>query len=88
MEVKDSKKRKKKDISGGSDDEVQEQTIKEFEHEEDIADLYTKSEAGLKFIELDKQESLKGEKLYVSLNAKDLLNNLDLKKEVVLTMLN
>lgn len=30
---------------------------------------------------------MNGEKLYVSLNTKDLLNQLDLKKEVVLTML-
>jgi hypothetical protein len=34
------------------------------------------------------QEALKGEKLYVSLNVKELLTTLDLKKEVVLTMLN
>jgi hypothetical protein len=37
---------------------------------------------------MEEQESLKGEKLYVSLNVKELLTTLDLKKEVVLTMLN
>jgi hypothetical protein len=62
--------------------------MEEFEHEHEIRDLYTKAEGGLKFIQLDQQEALKGEKLYVSMNVKSLLNSLDLKKEVVLTMLN
>ena len=88
MEVKESKKRKKKDISGDTDEESHEQTIKEFEHENEIKGMYSKSEGGLKFIELDQQEKLNGEKLYVSLNVKELLNTLDLTKEVVLTMLN
>ena len=88
MEAKETKKRKKKDISGDSDNEEQEQMMEEFEHEHEIRDLYTKAEGGLKFIQLDQQEALKGEKLYVSMNVKSLLNSLDLKKEVVLTMLN
>lgn len=88
MEAKESKKRKKKDISGDSENEEQEQMMQEFENEHEIKGLYTKAEGGLKFIQLDQQEALNGEKLYVSLNVKSLLNTLDLKKEVVLTMLN
>lgn len=49
--------------------------------------MYKQCEYG-KYIELEEQERLQGEKLYVSLNTKQLLNTLDLKKEVVLTMLN
>jgi superfamily II DNA helicase RecQ len=86
LEVKESKKRKRKDVDG--DEEAITDTIQEFEHEGEIKDLYTKNEAGLKFIEMAEQEALKGEKLYVSLNVKELLATLDLKKEVVLTMLN
>lgn len=86
LEVKDTKKRKRKDDL--DEDETITDTIQEFEHEGEIMDLYTKNEAGLKFIELEEQEALNGEKLYVSLNVKELLNTLDLKKEVVLTMLN
>ena len=41
----------------------------------------------MKVIDLSEVEEMEGEKLYVALNTKDLLNQLDLKKEVVLTML-
>ena len=41
----------------------------------------------MKYIPLSEVDELKGEKLYVPLNTKGLLNQLDLKKEVVLTML-
>lgn len=41
----------------------------------------------MKVIDLSEVEEMDGEKLYVALNTKDLLNQLDLKKEVVLTML-
>ena len=41
----------------------------------------------MKVIDLSEVEEMNGEKLYVALNTKDLLNQLDLKKEVVLTML-
>lgn len=43
---------------------------------------------GIKFINLENVEEMEGRKLYVSLNVKQLLKQLDLKKEVVLTMLN
>jgi hypothetical protein len=43
---------------------------------------------GLKFIDVDEVEEFEKRSLYVSLDVKSLLRNLDLKKEVVLTMLN
>lgn len=43
---------------------------------------------GLKFIDVDEVEEFEHKSLYVSLDVKSLLRDLDLKKEVVLTMLN
>lgn len=54
------------------------------ENEEDEED----NEQSLKFINLNEIEQIEGGKIYVQLNVKQLLNALDLKKEVVLTMLN
>lgn len=42
----------------------------------------------MKFIDLKEIEEFEERKLYVALDVKSLLHNLDLKKEVVLTMLN
>ena len=43
---------------------------------------------GLKFIDVAEVEEFEQRSLYVSLDVKSLLRDLDLKKEVVLTMLN
>ena len=64
-----------------------------FQFENELTELYQEAEekegdSGLKFIDLAQVKQLAGQKLYVSLNVKDLLATLDLKKEVVLTMLN
>lgn len=65
------------------------QTIEDFDKEKEIKCHYSDeaNKVGMRFIELDKVEEMEGEKLYVALNTKALLNQLDLKKEVVLTML-
>lgn len=42
----------------------------------------------MKFIELSQVKEYKNKKMYVALPVKSLLRQLDLKKEVVLTMLN
>jgi len=87
-----SKKRNIKRISKGddveSDSESDEdmQIIKDFEHEAAFTDLYEEpNDHGIKFIDLDKHSS---RKLYVAISEKTLLRQLDLKREVVLTMLN
>lgn len=83
-DTEQSKKRKRKQFEKGadnSDEEQEEMVMQEFEHESQIRDLYEQ-----KFIDL--KEQLGEQKLYVSLNVKSVLFQLDLKKEVVLTMLN
>lgn len=55
-----------------------------FEHDNELKHLYSKE---TKNIQLEKVEELEAP-LYVFLNAKELCQQLDLKKEVILTMLN
>jgi len=63
------------------------QIIKDFDHEAAIADLYSESnEFNIKFIDL--KEHCEKKKMYVAIGEKVLLRQLDLKREVVLTMLN
>lgn len=76
--VEPMKKRKRKDTGIDNDDEIitTQQTIEEFEKESEIKRHYSKTAngAGMKFIELDQVEEMEGEKLYVALNTKALLN--------------
>lgn len=65
----------------GSDDKI----IQEFAHEKDIQDMY-EEEQGYQYINV--ADHLGHDKLYVAIGVKSLLASLDLKKEVVSTMLN
>lgn len=60
------------------------QVIDEFDNETAIKKYYDKE---TKLIHLEEMEALEAP-LYVFLNAKEICQQLDLKKEVVLTMLN
>ena len=86
------KKRKRKHITkeeSDEDSECHEQILEEFEHESKIKAHYEdENENGIKFIHLKDVEEIGDKKMYVALNVKELLKTLDLKKEVVLTMLN
>ena len=89
-ELKETKKRKRKDAFEEEDQEY-EQVIEQFQFENELTSLYSKagdSEDGLRSIDVSEARELNGQKFYVSLNVKNLLDTLDLKKEVVLTMLN
>jgi superfamily II DNA helicase RecQ len=83
------KKRTIKQMEEGSDEEEDDedaQMIKDFAHEGKISDMYEEAnEFGIKFIPVKDQVE---DKFYVSLEVKPLLRQLDLKKEVVLTMFN
>jgi hypothetical protein len=83
------KKRSKKDAFGQADEEILEETddkiIQEFAHESEIKDLYEVEEG---FQSINVEEQLGEDKLYVAIGVKSLLASLDLKKEVVSTMLN
>ena len=55
--------------------------IQEFEFESKIAGRYAKpNKVGMKFINMKEVKEMNGRKLYVSLNVKQLLKQLDLKK--------
>jgi len=89
-ELKETKKRKRKDAFDDEDQEY-DQVIEQFQYEDEFTSLYSKAdqnEGGLKFIDVTEAKELNGQKFYVSMNVKSLLDSLDLKKEVVLTMLN
>nr|AEV53961.1 RecQ-like protein [Stylonychia lemnae] len=82
-----SKKRKLKSISGA--EEKHDQLIEEFEHEEEIKNYYEGSENDAKKIYPSSIKQIENpDRVYLFLDIKDTLEMLDLKKEVVLTMLN
>ena len=88
-ELVPSKKRKAKHISGS--DEYEHKLIDEFEHEEELKTFYTRGgEAKDKKITFDQFKQFKGkmEGMYLFLDAKDTTTSLDLKREVIMTMLN
>lgn len=94
-EANKKQSRKKRPISevageGSSDDEEAAydlQFIKDFPQESHLTHLY-KPANNMKFIELSEVDEFSSKKMYVALPVKALLRQLDLKKEVVLTMLN
>jgi hypothetical protein len=55
-----------------------------FEHESEIQSLYNESGR----IEISKVSEIGRNSMYSAINVKELLSSLDLKKEIVLTMLN
>lgn len=59
--------------------------IDEFEHESELQRFYSKSENRIR---LDEIPELSNKPFYIALNTRELTNSLDLKKEVVMTMLN
>jgi len=85
-----SKKRKISKITKKDDDYVH-KLIDEFEHEETFSKYYVKVESGGEggqVILLDQFEELEDRSLYLFLDAKEINTVLDLKREVVMTMLN
>ena len=91
-EVEVTKKRKRKHITqeeSDEDEENHEQILEVFEHESKIKAYYQdENSSGIKFIDLKEIDEIGNKKMYVAMNVKELLKTLDLKKEVVLTMLN
>lgn len=86
-----SKKRKIKQISNDDEDGPKfDKIIEEFEHEELLKKFYQKEEVDgtLKIIPSQVDEVENPDKLYVFLNVKETMSMLDLKREVILTMLN
>ena len=79
------KKRKLADVE--AEDARAESLIEEFEHEEQLASFYS-GDAGQKRIRLDEIPELENKPFYVTMETKEVTAKLDLKKEVVLTMLN
>jgi len=77
-EVEVTRKRKRADF-----DELpaSEKILEEFEHEKELAAYYKVNEDGQKMIQFE-------ESFYITMEVKEILNKLDLKEEVVLTMLN
>ena len=90
-EMVPSKKRKAKSISGGGGDDHEEKLIDDFEHEDELKLFYTRGvemkDRKIKFDQF-KQFAGKIEGMYLFLDAKETTANLDLKREVVMTMLN
>jgi len=79
-----SKKRKLNLISGEDKFNI----IEEFEYEQEISKYYSEYEGnGKKRIDINSVKNIK-QPLYVFLNVKELTQTLDLKKEIVITMLN
>ena len=64
-----------------------ESLIEEFEHEEHLKSFYS-CDSGQKRIRLDEIPELGNKPFYVTMDTKEVTSKLDLKKEVVLTMLN
>ena len=80
-----SKKRKAADLEA-EDDRV-ESTIEDFEHEDKLRPYYT-GEQGAQRIILEDIPEVAKKPFYVTMDTKEITAKLDLKKEVVLTMLN
>lgn len=85
-----SKKRKANKMSGGADradidEEDFRRVIEEFDHEDKIKHLYTCND---KRIQLSDVKDLGKQPLYVFMDSKETSSVLDLKREVVMTMLN
>lgn len=89
--IASKRKRKKTQIENSDTEEevIHEQILEDFEHEADLQEFYGETdENGMKFITVDQVPKIKDKALYLALHVKDILKTLDLKKEVVLTMLN
>lgn len=86
---KNSKKRKRADLDNEDGDlEFAKATIiEEFDKEGDLAEFYS-GEGLAKTIRLDEIPDLDNKPMYICLDTKEMVNMLDLKKEVILTMLN
>jgi len=78
------KKRKLNLISGA--EEGKHGFVQEFQHEHELKQYYDSSSSGKKRIIMSDMKKVKGD-LYAFLNIKELCQMLDLKKEVILTML-
>lgn len=78
------KKAPKKRKAADDEDQDFEQVVDVFEHEAELKEYY--NEAGR--IEISEVEEIPEETMYIAIDTKDLMNQLDLKKEIVLTMLN
>jgi len=81
------KKRKLADLE--AEDARVESLVEEFEHEEQLAPFYSDDGGdGQKRISLDDIPELEGKPFYITMDTKEVTAKLDLRKEVVLTMLN
>lgn len=80
---KRASKKKKLECIDGEEVEINEAIIDVFENENEIESLYDK---GTK--KIDTKALLDGAPMYIAIATKELINGLDLKKEIVMTMLN
>ena len=85
---KNSKKRKRADFEDEGDQILEKPSlVEQFDKEDELAEFYAGS--GLKKrINLDEIPKLENKPMYICLDTKEMVNMLDLKKEVILTMLN
>lgn len=82
-----TKKRKIKAVSQDEDDYVH-KLIDEFEHEDHLRPFYAPVN-GLPFIQLSQFDELEGrDYMHLFIDVKELTTSLDLKREVIMTMLN
>lgn len=79
ISLKKTKKRKQDD-----EDEMFENVVDVFEHENELKPYYNKEGK----IRLDEIPEISGNPFYIAIDTKELVNSLDLKKEIVMTMLN
>lgn len=71
------------------DDEMEiEQLIDVFQHEDLLQQFYQPTETGKTSIVIDQVEEMDEKPLYVALDCKEMTSQLDLRKEVIMTMLN
>ena len=76
------KKAKKRKLD--EEEEVFESVIDVFEHENELQPFYNKEGK----IKLDEIPEVEEKPFYIAIDTKELINSLDLKKEIVMTMLN
>ena len=87
---KKSKKRKRAEFEADDNfdaGDIKQSIIEEFSKEADITEFYS-GEGPNKLIKLDEIPELENKPMYICLDTKEMVNLLDLKKEVILTMLN
>jgi len=80
---KRTSKKKKLETIDGEEVEINDQIIDVFEHENEIESLYDPNTK-----KIDTKTLFDGAPMYIAIATKELISGLDLKKEIIMTMLN